>query len=321
MTKECILVTGSSGFIGFHVSKQLLESGFKVIGLDQMNHYYDISLKKSRLAELSKYPGFLFLERSVEDPNIVNELQQYNIAKIIHLAAQAGVRYSLENPLAYGVSNLMGHLVMLEVARALHVSSFVYASSSSVYGNNKKLPFCTTDPTDHPISLYAASKKSNEVMSHSYAHLFGIPTTGLRFFTVYGPYGRPDMAAFLFTKAILADKPIRVFNHGKMRRNFTYIDDIVQGVIAASNHTPMNNYALYNIGNNKSESLMDFVHILESHLDKKAIIQFEDMQPGDVPETIADIDDTIKDLGFSPNTNIEEGLGHFVNWYTSYYAH
>ncbi len=256
MIKECILVTGSSGFIGFHVSNQLLESGFKVIGLDQMNHYYDISLKNSRLEALLKYPDFAFLERSVEDPLIIQDLAQYKITKIIHLAAQAGVRYSLENPLAYGVSNLMGHLVMLEVARALRVSSFVYASSSSVYGNNKKLPFSVTDPTDHPISLYAASKKSNEVMSHSYAHLFGIPTTGLRFFTVYGPYGRPDMAAFLFAKAILADKPIRVFNHGQMRRNFTYIDDIVQGVIAASNHTPQNNYALYNIGNNKSESLM-----------------------------------------------------------------
>ncbi len=313
-----ILVTGTSGFIGYHLSRQLLDEGYSVIGLDQMNDYYDVSLKHSRLHILKKYNNFTFIQDSVENPNLIDTLKNLSISHIVHLAAQAGVRYSLEKPMVYGVSNLMGHLNMLEIARHLNVEHFIYASSSSVYGNNKKLPFSVSDRVDHPISLYAATKKADELMSHSYSHLFKIPTTGLRFFTVYGPYGRPDMSAFLFTDAILKDRPIRVFNHGNMRRNYTYIDDIIQGIVGALKKTP-HNYKIYNIGNNKSENLMDFIQTLESIIGKKAIMEFEDMQPGDVPETIADIDDTMKDLGFKPTTDIHQGLTNFVNWYRNYY--
>jgi UDP-glucuronate 4-epimerase len=313
-----ILVTGASGFIGYHLSLKLLQEGYSVIGLDQMNEYYDVSLKKSRLNILKTYPNFNFIHDSIDNPELLDTLKDLSISHIVHLAAQAGVRYSLEKPMIYGVSNLIGHLNMLEIARHLNVSHFVYASSSSVYGNNKKLPFSVTDPVDHPISLYAATKKADELMSHSYSHLFKIPTTGLRFFTVYGPYGRPDMSAFLFTDAILKGRPIRVFNHGNMRRNFTYIDDIIQGTIGALKKIP-HYYKVYNIGNNKSEHLMDFIHTLEDVIGQKAIMQFEDMQPGDVPETIADIDDTMIDLGFKPTTDIGQGLLNFVSWYRNYY--
>ena len=319
-----ILITGAAGFIGYHVSNKLLERGEKVIGIDNLNNYYDINLKKDRLKNLNQNLNFTFYNTDISNKESLDLLrnQHKDIKNIIHLAAQAGVRYSLENPFAYINSNLVGHATILETCRNLdNFEHLVYASSSSVYGGNKKLPFSTSDTVDHPLSLYAATKKSDELLSHSYSHLYNIPTTGLRFFTVYGPWGRPDMATFLFTKAISEGKPIDVFNNGDMHRDFTYIDDIVEGTISALDNPAQGKppYKVYNLGNNNSENLMDFIGLIEESLGKKAEINFKPMHPGDVKETYADIEDTKKDLGFSPKTSIQQGLPKFVEWYKSYY--
>lgn len=319
------LVTGCAGFIGFHTCLTLLKNNQKVVGIDNLNNYYDPDLKKSRLEQLIAYPNFKFYKLDVSDKNAMQEFGKNNqdIQFIVHLAAQAGVRYSLENPHAYVDSNVTGQLNMLELCKQLpKLQHFVYASSSSVYGSNTKMPFCVDDRTDNPISLYAATKKCCELMGHTYAHLFKIPSTGLRFFTVYGPWGRPDMAAFIFTKAILNDQPLPIFNGGRMRRNFTYIDDIVNGIIGSLHHIPEGNlpYAVYNIGNNKSEDLMHFISVLEKHLGKKGVYDLQGMQPGDVKETIADIEATTRDFGFQPKTDVEEGLKYFTDWYRGYYG-
>ncbi|MDB2414860.1 SDR family NAD(P)-dependent oxidoreductase [Rickettsiales bacterium] len=318
-----ILVTGAAGFIGFHVSKKLIEQNYEVIGIDNLNDYYDISLKNDRLKNLEN-DNFIFHKIDISDNEKIIELSEKypDIKYIIHLAAQAGVRYSTENPLAYIQSNLVGHANMLELCRNLNeLEHFIYASSSSVYGGNTKLPFSTEDRVDSPRSLYAATKKADELLTHSYAHLYEIPATGLRFFTVYGPWGRPDMATYLFTKSIIEGKPITVFNNGDMRRDFTYIDDIVDGIISVMKKVPENKPAhkVYNLGNNNSEKLMHFINILEQTIDKKAIIDFKPMHPGDVKETFADISDSKNDFGFSPKTSIEEGLPKFVEWYRQYY--
>lgn len=320
------LVTGAAGFIGFHVCRKLLERGEMVIGVDNMNDYYDPSLKEARLAEISGKPGFQFYRLDIADRQAVEEMAQRHpeITRIIHLAAQAGVRYSLVNPYAYTHSNIDGHIVMLELARHLkQCEHFVYASSSSVYGSNTKLPFAVGDQVDHPVSLYAATKKACELMSHAYSHLYSIPTTGLRFFTVYGPWGRPDMSVFLFVKAILAGKPIHVFNHGDMRRDFTYIDDIVDGVLSVANHIPAGSgapYQIYNIGNHRSEPLPRLISVIESALGRKAEMIFEPMQAGDVKETFADIEALRKDVGFEPKTTIDDGIPQFVRWYKEFYG-
>lgn len=322
-----ILVTGAAGFIGYHVCQKLLQRQENVIGIDNLNHYYDVHLKEARLAQLQKQPNFQFHKIDIANqsefaPFIKNNPQ---ITRIVHLAAQAGVRYSLTNPFAYTEANVVGHLAILEACRTLPIKHLVYASSSSVYGANQKMPFSVNDPVDHPISLYAATKRSCELMSYTYSHLFGIPATGLRFFTVYGPWGRPDMSAFIFTNAIFNEQEIPVFNHGDMRRNFTYIDDIVEGTIGCLDNPVSQEskdipHRVYNIGNNRSEPLMGFIQTLENIIGKKAKIRFEPMQPGDVKETIADISDTMHDFGFLPKTNIEEGLANFVAWYRQYYG-
>lgn len=322
-----ILVTGSAGFIGYHVCLHLLNRGETLIAVDNLNAYYDVELKKSRLRELQKHKNFNFYCLDISDKVSVQNLtlKHPNIDKVIHLAAQAGVRYSLTNPYAYTDTNLTGHLTILELCRTLpNLKHLVYASSSSVYGANQKLPFSVLDPVDQPISLYAATKRSCELMTYTYSHLFQIPATGLRYFTVYGPWGRPDMSAYIFTNAIMKDEAIPVFNHGDMRRNFTYIDDIVQGTIACLDSPPSQNskellHRVYNIGNSRSEPLMDFINTLESCLGRKAKIRFEPMQPGDVKETIADITDTTRDFGFVPKTNIQQGLKMFTDWYKHYY--
>lgn len=318
-------MTGAAGFIGFHVSKALLERGEKVIGVDNLNDYYDVALKESRLEILNENKNFVFYPSDIADKNDIFGIGKSHpeITRIVHLAAQAGVRYSLENPFAYVSSNLVGQVVMLELCRNLRkLEHFVYASSSSVYGGNTKLPFSVEDNVDSPLSLYAATKKSDELLTHSYSHLFGIPSTGLRFFTVYGPWGRPDMATFLFTRDIVAGKPIAVFNNGDMKRDFTYIDDIVAGILGVLSNTPSGKppYKIYNLGNNLSENLMDFINVLEESLGKKAIINFKPMQAGDVKETYADITDAQNDFGFTPKTSIQEGLPKFVEWYRSYYS-
>lgn len=313
------LVTGSSGFIGFHTALRLLEAGHEVIGLDNMNDYYDPKLKEARLNLLSAQPNFTFYGCDLANYEQVESIfQQHAIEIVCHLAAQAGVRYSLTHPLVYQKSNLEGFLHVLELARQFEVANFVYASSSSVYGKNTKLPFSVEDRVDHPISLYAATKKANELMAHTYNHLYGLPTTGLRFFTVYGPWGRPDMALFLFTKAILEDKPIDVYNHGKMKRDFTYIDDIVQGVLACLAHPQP--YEVLNIGNHRSENLEHFIAVIEDCLGKKAQRNYLPMQPGDVPETYADIERIQELYGYEPCTTIEQGIPQFVEWYRSYYG-
>ncbi len=315
-----ILVTGAAGFIGYHVCQKLLQRQEKVIGIDNLNAYYDVHLKNARLAELQAHPHFEFykidIANKTEFEHFINE--NTHITQIVHLAAQAGVRYSLTNPFAYTEANVVGHLAILEACRKLPIKHLVYASSSSVYGANQKLPFSVNDRVDQPISLYAATKRSAELMSYTYTHLFDFPITGLRFFTVYGPWGRPDMSAFIFTEAIFKNQEIPVFNQGDMRRNFTYIDDIVRGTIACLD-TPQSRHRIYNIGNNRSEPLMGFIQTLENIIGKKAKIRFEAMQPGDVKETIADISDTTRDFGFLPKTHIEEGLKHFVSWYKNYY--
>ena len=324
-----VFVTGVAGFIGYHTSKALLDRGDEVVGIDSMNEYYDVTLKEARLKELEKEKGFTFIKGDIADRSCIEALfrKHKDISGLINLAAQAGVRYSLIDPYAYVHANLTGFVTLLESAKALtDLKHFVYASSSSVYGANEKKPSSVGDRIEKPISLYAATKASNELIARTYSHLFQIPTTGLRFFTVYGPWGRPDMAAFIFAKNILAGKKIDVYNQGKMRRNFTYIDDIVQGVLGAldkpakapsAGEPP---FALYNIGNNRSEELTDFIHTLEEYIGCKAKINLMPLQPGDVKETIADIESTQKDLGFEPKTNMREGLKYFIDWYKEYYV-
>jgi len=319
-----ILLTGAAGFIGFHVAKALLERGDRVVGLDNLNDYYDVRLKEARLAQLSGYPGFVFAKLDVADRDGVFNLIEHHkeFRSIIHLAAQAGVRYSLENPYAYVDANVMGTLVMLEAARRIHgLTAITYASSSSVYGANRKQPFSVEDRVDEPVSLYAATKRSCELLAHSYRHLYGLPATGLRFFTVYGPWGRPDMASYLFTRAILAGQPIRVFNEGRMARDFTYIDDIVAGTIAAHDRPPTGGAAdrVYNLGNHRPERLLDFIAVLERLLGRTARKELLPMQPGDVPESFADIETSRRDLDFDPQTTIEVGLARFVEWYRHYH--
>jgi len=320
-----ILITGCAGFIGFHTSLTLLKQGKEVVGIDNLNEYYDPILKHARLKQLQAFDNFIFYKLDIVDKESVIDLaaKHPKIEYIVHLAAQAGVRYSIENPHAYTDCNVTGHLNILELSKALPgLKHLVYASTSSVYGANTKMPFSVDDRTDSPISLYAATKKCCELMTHAYAHLFKIPSTGLRFFTVYGPWGRPDMAAFIFANAILNDKPIPVYNNGQMRRNFTYIDDIVSGILGSLNHPPKGDapYGLYNIGNDQSAELMQFIDVLEKHLGKKGVRNLMPMQPGDVKETIADITATRSDFGFEPKTNIEEGLKNFVEWYKEYYG-
>ncbi len=314
-----IVVTGAAGFIGYHVCMALLERGEEIIGADNINDYYDVSLKEARLSMLKKKKNFSFKKLNITDQEALDNAIPQDTTKVIHLAAQPGVRYSLENPRAYIDANIIGHFLMLEAVKNLpKFEHLVYASSSSVYGGNTKLPFSLDDRVDQPVSLYAATKRANELISHTYSHLYDMPQTGLRFFTVYGPWGRPDMAYFSFTKAIIEGKPIKVFNHGDMQRDFTYIDDIVDGVISALDNP--SKYRLYNLGNNKSESLLHFISVIENAVGKKAIIDLQPMQPGDVKSTYADITEAQKDLGFSPTILIDEGIPKFVEWYSKYYG-
>jgi UDP-glucuronate 4-epimerase len=331
-----VLVTGAAGFIGFHTSLALLERGDKVIGVDNLNDYYDVSLKQARLDVVGQQSGFGFERLDIADKAAVGDLIERHgeITQVVHLASQAGVRHSLVDPYAYTRANVEGQLVLLETCRALErLDHFVYASSSSVYGGNAKLPFSISDPVDRPLSIYAATKRSMELMAHSYAHIYAMPLTGLRFFTVYGPWGRPDMAAFIFIRKILAGEAIPVFNNGDMRRDFTYIDDIVAGVLACLDKPPVAGEAtregvekgrapsrVYNIGNNNAEPLMRFISVLEDALGRKAEIDFQPLQTGDVPETSADITETQRDLGFEPKITIDEGLPLLVAWYRDYYG-
>lgn len=332
-----ILVTGAAGFIGFHTSLKLLARGDEVVGFDNLNPYYDVRLKEARLDQLRPRHGFRFIRGELVDSRAMSEIFRSEVFdSVIHLAAQAGVRYSLKNPHAYVDSNLVGFTNILEGVRHNRVKHLVYASSSSVYGANTEMPFSVHHNVDHPVSLYAATKKANELMAHCYSHLYRMPTTGLRFFTVYGPWGRPDMALFLFTKAILAGEPIDLFNHGRMRRDFTYIDDIVEGVVRVLDRPAMPNpewdgrnpdsatstapYRLYNIGNNSPVELARLVEVLENALGRVAVKRLVDIQPGDVPATYADIDALAKDVGFRPSTPIEIGVKRFVDWYRSFYS-
>lgn len=332
-----VLVTGAAGFIGYHLSDRLLSRGDEVLGIDNLNAYYSVDLKRDRLARLENSEGFTFLELDLTDREGMEALfEEHRFDAVVHLAAQAGVRYSLTNPHVYIDSNIVGFLHVLEGCRHHKIGHLVYASSSSVYGANTEMPFSIHQNVDHPVSLYAASKKSNELMAHAYSHLYGIPTTGLRFFTVYGPWGRPDMALYLFAKAILEGKPIDVFNHGRMRRDFTYIDDIVEGVVRVMDRPAQPNpdwsgdapdpgtgrgpYRLYNIGNNQPVELLHLIETLERCLGREAEKRMLDMQPGDVPETFADVDDLARDVGFRPSTSIEEGVKRFADWYIEYSA-
>jgi UDP-glucuronate 4-epimerase len=333
---QTILVTGAAGFIGFHLSQRLLNDGHRVIGIDNLNDYYAVTLKQDRLAQLKAQPNFTFDQLDLADRAGMEQLfDQAQFDVVVNLGAQAGVRYSLQNPRAYIDSNINGFSNILEGCRQHQVKHLVYASSSSVYGANTKMPFSVHDNVDHPVSLYAATKKSNELMAHTYSHLYQIPTTGLRFFTVYGPWGRPDMAPILFTKAILAGKPIDVFNHGKMRRDFTYIDDIVEGIARVMQKIPQPNplwtgdrpdpssskapYKIYNIGNSQPVELLNFIETIESCLGKKAQKNFLPMQPGDVVATYADVDDLMRDVGFKPQTSLQTGISQFIEWYLNYY--
>ena len=347
-----ILITGTAGFIGFHLLKRLIERGDEVVGLDNINDYYDVNLKYARLAETgidkagadsgdlvksSKYPGYRFVKMELEDRKGMNDLfEKEKFDKVCHLAAQAGVRYSLTNPYAYIDSNIQGFINILESCRHNSVRHLAYASSSSVYGLNETMPFSTGHNVDHPVSLYAASKKSNELMAHTYSHLFGLPTTGLRFFTVYGPWGRPDMALFIFTRAILSGKTIDVYNRGDMKRDFTFVDDIAEGLVRVIDNPPKGNkewnpaepdpstspapYKVYNIGNNSPVRLMDFIEAIEEATGKKADKNLMPIQPGDVPATWADVDDLVNDMGYRPDTDIKKGVGEFVKWYRGYYS-
>jgi UDP-glucuronate 4-epimerase len=322
-----VLVTGAAGFIGFHVAQALLEQGRHVVGIDNLNDYYDVALKQARLDRLENYEDFTFLEENIADQAALLSLSKAfaQIDVIIHLAAQAGVRYSLENPFAYVDSNLMGQVVMLELARRLpKLQHFVYASSSSVYGANDKLPFAVEDRVDAPVSLYAATKRSGELMTETYSRLYGLPVTGLRFFTVYGPWGRPDMAYFSFVKAAFDGTPIKLYNNGQMRRDFTYIDDIVAGVLAVAEKPPVEarfpRAKLYNLGNNRSEALRDFIQVIEDATGRRIEKEFAGMQKGDVPSTFADITASGTDFGYRPTISIEEGIPRFVEWYRGYYG-
>lgn len=332
-----VLITGAAGFIGSHLAHQLLARGDSVVGLDNLNDYYSVALKRARLARLTPHPEFTFAQVDLADRAAMERLfAEHRFDRVVNLAAQAGVRYSLTNPHAYVESNLVGFTNILEGCRHRKVPHLVYASSSSVYGANEAMPFSVHDNVDHPLSLYAASKKANELMAHTYSHLYGLPTTGLRFFTVYGPWGRPDMALFLFTKAILEGRPIDVFNHGQMRRDFTYVDDIVEGVVRVMDRVAEPNadwsgakpdpsssrapYRLYNIGNNNPVELMDMIGALEACLGKTAEKNMLPMQDGDVPATYADVDDLVRDVGFKPATPIEVGIERFVEWYRTYYV-
>ena len=347
-----ILVTGTAGFIGYHLARRLLERGDEVVGIDNINDYYDIRVKHGRLQETgidaetleygrmqesSRYPGYRFARLNLEDREGIESLfAREKFETVVNLAAQAGVRYSISNPHAYVESNIVGFVNILEACRHNGVGHLTYASSSSVYGLNETMPFSVHHNVDHPISLYAASKKSNELMAHTYSHLYGLPTTGLRFFTVYGPWGRPDMALFLFTKAILEDRPIDVYNYGEMQRDFTYIDDIVEGLVRVVDHPPEGNpdwsgeypdpgssrapYKIYNIGNNAPVKLMDFITAIEKAVGKEAKKNMLPMQPGDVPATYADVSDLIEDLGYKPATPIQEGVDRFVQWYREFYG-
>ena len=333
-----ILVTGATGFIGFHLCKSLLEDEYEVLGIDNINDYYDVNLKYARLKELgistssittnsspikhipsSIYKNYGFFKLDIADRDSITQLfQSFNPNMVVNLAAQAGVRYSIEHPYAYMNSNLVGFLNIIELCRHNNVEGFIYASSSSVYGGNKKIPFSVDDRVDNPISIYGASKKSNELIANAYSHLYGLNTTGLRYFTVYGPWGRPDMAMFIFTKNILAGEPIPVFNNGKMKRDFTYIDDIISGTRSAIDK----NYKceVFNLGNHKSENLMDMISYIEKELDIEANIDLQPMQPGDVKESFADIDKSIQMLNFNSTTNLDEGIKKFIAWYTNYYS-
>ena len=334
--RSIVLVTGAAGFIGFHLSQKLCQAGFTVLGIDNLNDYYDVKLKESRLKILESESNFIFDKLDLVDyKGLTNLFGKYSIDYVVNLAAQAGVRYSLTNPHAYLESNLRGFLNILEACRHAGTKHLIYASSSSVYGANKEMPFSVHHNVDHPISLYAASKKANELMAHTYSALYNLPTTGLRFFTVYGPFGRPDMALFLFTKAIVEGKPIDVFNNGKMRRDFTYVDDIVESIVRLVPKAPMPDknwsgftpdpassfapYRVYNIGNNKPVELLQFIETIELKIGKKAIKNFLPLQDGDVPETYADVDDLMRDIDFRPATPIEEGVAKFVDWYKEYY--
>ena len=331
-----ILITGAAGFIGFHLTRRLLARGDDILGLDNLNEYYDVTLKEARLAQLTKDQRFRFFKLDLVDREGMRQLfMEHTPDIVVNLAAQAGVRYAEKNPFAYIDSNLVGFAQILECCRHFKTKHLIYASSSSVYGANTRMPFSVHDNVDHPISLYAASKKSNELMAHTYSHLYRLPVTGLRFFTVYGPWGRPDMALFLFTKAILKGEPIKVFNFGKMRRDFTYIDDIVEGMVRLLDKPPSPNpswsgdrpdpgsslapYKIYNIGNNQPVELMRFIEVLETKLGRKAEKDMMPLQPGDVPETYADVDDLVRDVGFKPGTAIEVGIERFVTWYREYY--
>ena len=317
-TQRKTLVTGAAGFIGFHVARSLLERGQEVIGIDNLNPYYDVSLKRGRLELITSNPLFTFYHADINNLATLETIfADHPIDRICNLAAQAGVRYSIQNPFVYEESNLKGFLNLLELARHHPVRNFVFASSSSVYGNNRKLPFSIEDNVDTPISLYAATKKANELMAHAYSHLFDIPLTGLRYFTVYGPWGRPDMALFLFTEAIINGRPIEIYNFGKMKRDFTYIDDIVDGTIAALDN-PFK-YEIFNLGNSKTVELMKLIEIIEEELGIVAKKRFLPLQPGDVPETYADIDKTKRLLGFNPKTSIRSGIRRFLSWYRGYY--
>ncbi|MBW2369273.1 MAG: NAD-dependent epimerase [Deltaproteobacteria bacterium] len=331
-----VVVTGAAGFIGYHLSKRLLENGVRVTGIDNLVPYYDVRLKEARLAQLEAFDGFEFHKTDLSDRDSLERVfKDAGVDVVVNLAAQAGVRYSLTNPHAYVESNLVGFVNILECCRHNMVDHLVFASSSSVYGANTRMPFSVHDNVDHPVSLYAATKKSNELMAHTYSHLYDLACTGLRFFTVYGPWGRPDMALFLFTKAILEDQPIQVFNHGKMQRDFTYIDDIIEGVVRVMANRPQPNpdwqgddpdpgtsygpYRLYNIGNNTPVALMRFIEVIEDTLGKKAKKTYLDLQPGDVPATYADVDALMADVDFKPQTSIETGIERFVAWYREYY--
>ncbi|MBL8270584.1 NAD-dependent epimerase [Steroidobacter sp.] len=332
-----LLLTGAAGFIGFHTAQILLNRGDEVVGLDNLNDYYDVSLKEARLAQLKKFPNFRFVKMDVADREGVAALfKQEKFQRTIHLAAQAGVRYSIQNPLAYIDSNVVGFANILEGCRHNGVEHLVYASTSSVYGANTKMPFSVHQNVDHPLSFYAATKKANELMAHTYAHLYNLPVTGLRFFTVYGPWGRPDMALFLFTKNILADKPIDVFNYGNHRRDFTFVDDIAQGVVRAMDRPAQPNsewngdtpdpgtsqapYRLYNIGNNAPVELMKYIECIETNLGKKAQKNLLPLQAGDVPDTFADVSDLVREVGYKPATPVEEGVRRFIEWYVGYYG-
>ncbi len=325
--KYTYLITGAAGFIGYHLSKRLLEAGARVVGYDNMNDYYDVSLKELRLSELEAFDGFSFVRGDLADKPMLDKVfAEYKPDVVVNLAAQAGVRYSIENPDAYIQSNIVGFANILECCRHNPVMHLIYASSSSVYGGNEKIPFSTDDTVDRPVSLYAATKKSNELMAYSYSKLYGMKTTGLRFFTVYGPMGRPDMAAYKFALKIMKDEPIQIYNHGNMERDFTYVDDIVTGIYNMLCNPPKPDslgacYKIYNIGNHSPVKLMDFVSVLEEKLGKEAKKEFLPMQPGDVPRTFADVSELMKDFDFKPDTSIDVGLGRFADWFLKYYGY